>query len=206
MMKVRNTYVLILALAWGPFAALAVTCHLFALKPQMQRVTALEAELTDARRLYGRAMEAAKQETQDRLTAAVTRLDERIADFALRPSATPDLAFEIAELASATEVEAFAMTPRNYERLKRLDQCETIGEKQLDISFAGHFHQFAGLLNALERHRPTLFIETFSIRRPHKETARPEASMQVAVLVEKNESARVDDQSSGIVARGSAER
>ena len=205
MMRVRNKYVLILAMVWGPSVGLGVMFHLFVLKPQMQRVTALETELSDARHLYGRATEAAKLETQMRLTETVARLDERISDFVLRPSAAPDLAFEIAELASATAVQSFAMKPRNRERLEVLALCDTIGEKQLDISFVGHFHQFASLLNALERHRPVLFVETFSIRRPRRETSQPETNMQVTVLVEKNQHAKHPDRMGGIAALEPAE-
>jgi len=184
-MRIRNKYLLTVAMVWGPVAALAVMFNLFVLKPQMQRVVALETELTDARCLYNRAKEAAKKETQIHLTETVERLNDRVSDFVLRLETAPDLAFEIAELASATEVEAFAMRPREKNGLERLPDCDSIAEKQLNISFGASFHQFAGLLNALERHRPTLFVETFAINRPQKETARPEVDMQLAILVEK---------------------
>lgn len=184
-MKVRNKYLLAVVTTWGPLIALAVMFHLVVLEPQMQRVAALEAELTDARRLYSQATEAAKKENQIHLTETVERLSDRVSDFVLRLETAPDLAFEIAELASVTEVEAFAMRPRDKNGPERLPDCDRIAERQLNISFAASFHQFAGLLNALERHRPVLFVETFAVKRPREKTARPEIDMQLAILVEK---------------------
>jgi hypothetical protein len=184
-MKVRNKYVLIVALVWGPCIVLAVLFHLFILAPQMQRVVALEAELVHARGLYSQAIEAAKKENQARLTEAVDNVHNRVSDFVLRLETAPDLAFEIAELARETQVGSFAMRPQGKGGLEALVNCDWIGQKQIDVSFASQFDQFAALLNALERHRPVLFVETFAIRRPQEEATRPRAEMQLAVLVEK---------------------
>jgi len=184
-MKVRNKYVLIMTLTWGPCLGLAVLFHLLVLAPQMQRVTALEAELVDARDLYSQATEAAKQENQARLVEVTDRVHERVSDFVLRLESAPDLAFEIAALANETQVGSLAMKPREKTGSATLAHSDRIGQRQIDLSFAGQFDQFATLLNALERHRPVLFVETFTIRRPREETMRPEAKMQLAVLVEK---------------------
>jgi len=184
-MKIRTRYLIVLAVVWGPFIALTVAFHLLALKPQMQRVEALEIELADARTLYDQATEAAKEENQRRLTQIVDGLKYRISDFVLRLESAPELAFGIAELASATQVESFAMKPRNQDGLGTVADCDLIGEKQIKVSFAAPFDQFATLLNALERHRPVLFVETFAINRPREEDMQPDVEMQLAVLVEK---------------------
>jgi hypothetical protein len=184
-MKVRNKYLLSVLIVWGPCLAAAVGFHLFVLRPQMRRVEALEAELVDARALHNRATEAAKEENQIRLDRAVEELHQRISDFVLRLEAGPDLAFEIAELANQSGVESFAMRPRAEKGLENVANCDLIGEKRIDVSFAARFHGFAALLNAVERHRPVLFVETFAIDRPRTPSAQPEASMELAVLVEK---------------------
>jgi len=184
-MRVRNKYILIIALVWGPCAALGAAFHWFVLAPQMQRVVALETELKDARQLYNEATEAAKQENQTRLTEAVNQVHNRVSDFVLGLETAPDLAFEIAKLASETQVSTFAMKPRGQSGLETVANCDQIGQKLIDVSFAGRFDQFATLLNALERHRPVLFVETFAIRRPEEDTAKPKAEMQLAVLTEK---------------------
>ena len=184
-MKVRNKYLLSMVIVWGPCLAAAVAFHVFVLRPQMRRVEALEAELADVRALHSRAVEAANEENQARLKETVEALHNRASDFVLRLEAAPDLAFEIAELANATGVESFAMKPRVKKGLQTVANCDLIGEKRIDVSFASRFHDFAALLNAVERHCPVLFVETFAIDRPRTASSQPQASMELAVLVEK---------------------
>jgi Tfp pilus assembly protein PilO len=184
-MTVRKKYILAAILAWIPCVALGVAGYLFAIEPQMQRVATLEAELTGARELYSQATEAAKEQNQKELARRLQTVDDRVCDFVLRPEIAPDLAFEIAALASATEVASFTMKPQDKDGLNTVTNCDTIGERQISINFVSQFHQFAALLNALERHRPVLFVETFAINRPQRQTEKPRIDMQVAVLVEK---------------------
>lgn len=183
-MTVRKKCILGAILAWIPCVGLAVACYLFLLEPQMRRVEALEAELMSARDLYSQATEAAKKENQAELTRRVEFVDDRVCAFVLRPQVAPDLAFEIAELASKTEVEAFSMKPEGKEGGTSIPNCNLIGEREISVHFTSPFHQFAALLNALERHRPVLFVETFSISRPERATDSPRVDMQLSVLVE----------------------
>lgn len=187
-MTVRKKCILGAILVWIPCVALGVAGYLFVLEPQIQRVEALEAELMSARDLYSQATQAAKKENQAKLAADVNRVDGRVGDFVVRPQAAPNLAFEIAELASATEVRAFTMKPQDKDGIISIPDCDLIGERDINVSFTSPFPQFAALLNALERHRPVLFVETFSISRPERQTETPRVDMEVSVLVEKAKS------------------
>ncbi len=184
-MKVRNKYLLSIVTVWGSCLVIAIGFHLFVLAPQMRGVKALEVELAEVRELHKKATEAAKQDNQIRLGQTVEDLHNRVSDFVLRLEASPDLAFEIAESANRTGVKSFAMRPRNKQRLETVANCDLIGEKRIDVSFTSRFHSFATLLNAMERHRPVLFVETFAINRPRTQSSEPQASMELAVLMEK---------------------
>lgn len=184
-MKVRNKYVLSMAVVWGPFLLLMIGFHLLVLGPKMRRVKALEAELADARMILSRAMDAAKEENRMALREAVAQVDDRVSDFVLRPETAPDLGFEIGQLANRTGAESFNMKPRNRQRSAAVADCDQFGEERIDVSFRSRFHDFAALLNAVERHRPILFVETFVIDRPRTPSSKPQASMELAVLVEK---------------------
>jgi hypothetical protein len=183
-MTVRKKCILGAILAWIPCVALGALGYLFVLGPQIQRVEALEAELMSARDLYSQAMQASKKENQAKLAREVGLVDSRVCDFVLRPQTAPDLAFEIAELASTTEVQAFTLKPQGKEGITSIPNCHLIGEREINVSFTSPFHQFAALLNALERHRPVLFVETFSISRPERQTESPRVDMELSVLVE----------------------
>jgi len=184
-MKVRNRYLAIVAAAWVPCLALAVAFWLLAVRPQMLRARALETKLEEAKKLYVVAQAAAKKADQARMAETVQALRCRVSDFAVELEAAPDLVFEIAQLASDTGVESFAMRPRTKQGLAAVRGCDHIGEKRIDVSFTSRFHGFAALLNALERHRPVLFVESFTISHSRLQSAEPQVNMELAVLVEK---------------------
>ena len=184
-MTVRKKCILATIVAWLPCVVLSVVCYLFIIEPEMRRVAALEAELATARSLYSQATEAAKEQNQAELVRRLETVNDRVCDFVLRPDIAPDLAFEIAALASATEVVSLTVKPQANDALSAIANCELIEERKIGIKFDSQFHQFASLLNALERHRPVLFVETFAITRPQHQTDKPRIDMQVAVLVEK---------------------
>lgn len=182
-MKVRNKYWLFAVAVWAPSLALAAASYMLVLKPQIQRGKDLDVQLADVKNLYRVARQAADKENQVRLERAVQTLDDRVSDFALRTDATSDLAFELAKLADETGLESFSMKPRRKQGPESIEDCTLIEQECIDLSFIGPFREFATLLNALERHHPTLFVETFSIRRGQTEKAKPQVNMQLAVLV-----------------------
>jgi hypothetical protein len=184
-MRVRNRYLAIVAMAWVPCLAAGVAFCLLTLRPVMLRAKQLQTQLEEAKQQYAVAQAAAKKEDQARMIEAVERLRSRVADFAVALEAAPDLVLEIAQLARDTGVESFAMRPRNTQGLDTLPDCDRIGEKRIDVSFAAPFHGFAALLNALERHHPVLFVESFLISHSRLQSSEPQINMELAVMVEK---------------------
>lgn len=184
-MKVRHRYLAIVAAAWVPCFALAVGFCLLAIGPLVHRGRELRARLADAKNLYSVAQEAAKKEDQVRMAESVETLHNRVSEFSVRLETAPDLVFEIAQLASDTGVASFAMKPRGRQGLDTVPNCDRIGEKRIDVSFTSCFHGFAALLNALERHHPVLFVESFTISHPRVRSSEPQVNMELAVLIQK---------------------
>lgn len=184
-MKVRSKYLLIMVAVWVPCLALAAAACVLVLRPQMEHRRRLETKVAEAKAHYARALEAAKSETQTRLTEQVDRLHGRIADFLVRFDDAPDLAFDIGNLARETRLESFGMKPVNTPPSGSQPERERLVEKHLNVSFLGGFPHFAAFLNALERHQPTVFVETFTINRPLESDAEPRVDMGLAILVEK---------------------
>jgi len=184
-MRVRNKYLLIMAMVWGPCLALATAAYALVLRPQIERQRQLETRVADAKTLYARALDAAKIETQTRLAEQVRRMEDRIGDFLVGFNEATALAFEIGDLARETRLDSFGMKPVNAQTTGPVTEREHVAEKRLSVNFEGGFPQFACFLNALERHHPVLFVETFTINRPMETDGRPRVDMGVAVLVEK---------------------
>lgn len=184
-MRVRNKYLVIMAAVWGPCLAMAVAAYALVLRPQIDLRRQLEGDVVQAKAVYARAVEASKSETQTRLTKQVERLESRIGDFLVGFDVAPALAFEIGDLARETRLESFGMKPVSAQTTGPVAERENLAEKHLNVSFEGGFPQFASFLNALERHHPVIFVETFTINRPLETDSRPRADMGLAVLVEK---------------------
>lgn len=184
-MKVRNRYLLTMAGVWVPCLALAAACYALVLRPQGDERRWLVAQIAQAKERYAEAAAAARPENQAILTEQVNRLHDRAADFVVGFEDAPELAFEIGRLAHETRLESFGMRPIGTHASTVLPDGEHVGEKHLNVSFNAGFTRFAAFLNALERHRPVVFVETFTISRPQDSDAEPRVDMELAVLVEK---------------------
>ena len=174
-----------MAVVWGPCLALAAAAYVLVLRPQIDHRRQLEEEVVEAKKLYAKGVEASKTGTQDNLIEQVERMDSRIGDFLVGFDQATTLAFEIGDLARETRLESFGMKPINVQTTGPVAEREYVTEKRLSVNFESGFPQFAAFLNALERHHPVLFVETFSINRPMETDARPRVDMSLAVLVEK---------------------
>jgi hypothetical protein len=145
----------------------------------------LETRIGEAKEYYARALEAAKPKLQVRLTEQVNHLHDRIADFLMRLDDAPELAFEIGNMAQEARLESFGIKPVGARGSRSQEDMEQVVEKRLNVNFVGGFTRFAAFLNALERHHPIVFVETFTINRPQEADAVPQVDMGLAVLVEK---------------------
>jgi hypothetical protein len=174
-----------MVLAWGPCLLAAAASYAVILRPQIDQKKELEANVTRSKERYARAFEAAKEKDQSQLAGQVEGLQSRIGAFVVSLTDAPDLAFKVGELANEAKLASFGMRPANRNGADPLANPERIAEKHVDLTFAAGFRHFMAFLNALERHRPVLFVETFAINRPLEKNAEPQVSMELAVLVEK---------------------
>jgi hypothetical protein len=184
-MKRPNKPLLILLAVWVPCFTLAAVAGLFVLGPQSRRVQDLDAQLAAERRLYNLALVAANPEAQGRLTAAVDKLNRRVFDFAVSWEGADTLALGIVQVANQMGLGSFSMRPRGRQEFEPAPSCDYLGEKQIDVTFTASFPAFAAFMNAMERYRPVLFVETFTILRPQLQSSEPQANLQLVLLVEK---------------------
>ncbi|HNS21603.1 MAG TPA: hypothetical protein PKH24_13950 [Sedimentisphaerales bacterium] len=184
-MRVRDKYLLIMAVVWGPCLTLAAASYALVLRPQMEHRRQLETKVAQAKEHYARAVEAAKPELQARLTEQVGYLHDRIADFLTESEDAPQLAFDVATLAQETRLESFEIKPVSTRASTESSDCVQITETCFHVSFLASYARFAAFLNALERRHPVIFVKTFTIDRALEAEAQPQIEMELAVLVER---------------------
>ena len=113
------------------------------------------------------------------------RLENRLKDFVIDFEDSANLTFDISQVANDQKVSSFSIKTKGNRRLSEIPDCSYILEGYLEISFTGDFQQFATFLNALERHRPVLFIDKFTVVHSQQGDAGYQVGMDVTFLVGK---------------------
>ncbi len=184
-MKTRSRYLLMMVLAWGPCLLVAAAAYAMFLRPQQEHRKALEVRVAECKEQYAQAVLAAKEKNHDALTRQVETLHSRVRDFVVSPEDAPNLSLQIGEMANEVKLESFGIRPAANRGPEAPAGSEYVAEQRMDMTFSADFRRFAAFLNGLERHRPVLFVEAFTISRPADQKGEPQIGMELAVLMEK---------------------
>ncbi len=187
-MKVYKKYFTTVALIWAACFTVFVFCYLLFLAPQNSTKKQIENKLSDKRQRYESITRVAQEENRTRVKEEIERLQNRLRDFVVDFEDLADLTFDISKIASEKKVAAFSIKGKDTEMVSPILNCKYICEGRIEISFTAGFNQFAAFLNALERHRPVLFVDSFTTGRPgQQEGTGCQATMSTAMLVRKQQ-------------------
>jgi Tfp pilus assembly protein PilO len=186
--KIHRKYFKIAGLIWSVCLIAFLLAYIFVLGPQRDYKRGIENKLAEKQKDYESALRAAREETKIELNKQIANLQSRLKDFVIDFEDSANLTFDISQIASEKQVASFSIKSRDGRGLSTIPDCKYICENQINISFTGAFNQFAAFLNALERHRPVLFINKFTITRLQEEDSGYHVSLNVAALVRKQQS------------------
>ena len=108
-------------------------------------------------------------------------------DFVVDFEDSANLIFDISQIATEKKVDSFSIKGQEDRRGSTGLDLKHLREHRIDINFAGGFNQFATFLNALERHRPVIFVDKFEITRSRQENSGHKVNMDLVVLVKKRQ-------------------
>ena len=171
---------------WAGCFIVFLLFYLLVLVPQEKLRASVEERFVETKRIADAAREAAKEERKIELSNQVENLDKRLKGFVTEQEETANLTFDISQISSDIKLRSFSITATGSEGIIEIDNCDYIFAKHIDITFVSSFNQFASFLNALERWRPVIFIDTFSIKRSRQSASGHEVGMKLAVLVGKD--------------------
>lgn len=178
--------VMTVALIWAGCFILLFLVFMLVIVPQSKSKGIIEKELADKKQQYLFALESSKEGTKIQLKKRIEQLQNRLGDFVVDFEDSANLTFDIGRIASEQGLAAFSVRTKGQSGVTEIPNCNYIGENYLDISFTGQFNQFAVFLNTLERHRPVIFVDAFTITRSRaREQLKHRASLNVAVFVKK---------------------
>lgn len=160
--------------------------YLLVLAPQEKVKARTESQFTETRRTAHAAKEAAREENKGKLKEQAANLDKRLQDFIVEEADTANLTFDIDRISNAIELDSSSITTMGSQGIVEIENCEYLFAKQINVDFASSFNKFAAFINALERNRPVIFIDTFAITRAREDNSNHSVSMKLAVLVGKD--------------------
>jgi hypothetical protein len=194
--QMYRKYLMRAAIVWAAFVMLLLVAYLIMLRPQIKSTRNLQNKLAEKKQLYQSAQKAADEQTKIKLNEEIESLRDKLKAFVIDQEDSANLTFDIGQIASREKVSSFSIKSKKNRRVSAVPDSNSISENHIDISFSAGFNQFATFVNALERHRPVLFVNEFSITRSNKDDAAYQVTLDVAAFVKKQQDKEVADQSS----------
>ena len=202
MMDIRKykTYLTKAAMLWAVFLGLCLLAYGIVLRPQNNSKEHLEKTLTEQKQVYASARRAAQEQTRIQLDEQIEQLRDQLKGFVVDLEESTNLTFDISQMASQENLSSLSVTTRAQRRASKggvavgaKSETHHINENHIDIKFNAGFRQFATFVNALERHRPVLFIDEFKITRSNQDESVFQVTLDVAAFVRKEQSNETAD-------------
>jgi Tfp pilus assembly protein PilO len=186
--KTHKKYLMTAGIIWAACFAVFLLAYIVMLAPQRKYEKSIENKLTEREQVYESALRAARKETKIRLNEQIESLQSRLQDFVIDFENSANLTFDISQIANEKKVASFSIKSKDGRGPSTIPEAKYIRENHIVISFIGDFNQFATFLNALEKHRPVLFVDKFSITRSGQDDSAYQVSLNVAAFVKKQQS------------------
>ncbi len=188
-LKTHKKYLTTSGVIWAACFVVFLLAYIVVLGPQKNHEKRIENKLTERKQVYESALRAAQKETKIRLNEQIERLQSKLEDFVIDFENSANLTFDISQIANEKKVASFSIKSKDGRGPSTKSEAKYISENHIVISFIGGFNQFATFLNALERHRPVLFVDKFSITRSGRDDSGYQVSLNVAAFVKKQPAA-----------------
>ena len=185
MKSIYRKYFTTIALIWAGCFVLFLFVHMLVLAPQEKCKKHIDKQLAEKKQIYNSALRTAQEETQIQLSEQIERLQSGLKDFVTDFENSANLTFDISQVASEKEVASFSIRTKDNPGGSSIPNCNYICGNHIDVSFTAGFNQFATFLNALERHRPVIFVDKFTITRSDQNNSAHQVSMDLSVFVRK---------------------
>jgi Tfp pilus assembly protein PilO len=185
--KTHKKYLTVVALIWAGCFALFLFSYIVLLSPQLKHKKAVESQLAEIKRKYDSAVKATQEETKIKTNEEIDNLQNRIKDFVVAFEDAANLTFDISQVANEKKVSSFNIKMQENKKGSAELDLNYLQENQIDVGFEGDFIQFATFLNALERHRPVVFVDNFKIMRSATGNSNHRVIMKLAVFVRKQQ-------------------
>jgi Tfp pilus assembly protein PilO len=198
-MKTYKKYFTIAGLIWASCFVLFLLAYILVLGPQKKNNKLIESKLAEKKQVYQSALKSSQEETKARLNEQIENLQNRLKDFVADFEDSANLTFEISQIADEKKIASFSIKGKDNLVLSGKSDSKYISENHIAINFVGGFNQFATFLSALERHRPVLLVDKFTITRSGQDDSAFRVSLNLAAFVRKQDETNISSKNSSQV-------
>ena len=186
MKSIYRKYFKIGIIFWAVCFIILLLSYLLVLSPQERIRRSTERKLADTKHLAQSAREAAEERNKNLLLEQLSNSGDRLKAFVIEQENVANLTFDIGRIKSKVKLYSFSSNFTGSEGTIKTDNYKHIIARQISVNFNSSFNKFAIFLNTLERNRPVIFIDTFSITRSGESDSGHNVDMKLAVLVGKD--------------------
>jgi Tfp pilus assembly protein PilO len=184
MQTVYKKYITTSIIVWAISFVLFMLVYVFVLSPQKERLNLVKQKLAQKQSDFDRVVDAETGVTKERLDKELASLHSKVDSFVSVGGDSSKLAVDIAQIANELNVTGFSSKGNQNEQSRAtLPLCKVLSIDNFFISFKGNFSQFARFINALERYKPVIFVDKFSIARTDKGSYENDINIVLAVFV-----------------------
>lgn len=174
---------------WAICFIMLLFAYLLVLAPQEKLRDMTDRKLNDTKNLAQSAREAAEQKNKAKLIELLTESGNELQEFVVDQESASNLTLDIGRISTDVSLNAFSSNFAADEGAAKTDSYKYIIPRQISVNFNSSFNKFAVFLNTLERRRPVIFVDTFSITRSGESDSGHKVDMKLAVLVGKGKAA-----------------
>jgi len=186
MKDIFKKYFTAVALIWICCFVVLFIVYILALSPQRKSQVRIEQDLLETRLLYESIHQATTTQAKSKLISQIEQLRNNLGDFVIDYENLANLTFDISRMATEQKLASFSIKTRNDFSGAASSGDKHLRQDRIELQFAAGFNQFARFLSALERHRPVVFVDDFSITRSSRGHGRHQVSMNLGVFVKKS--------------------
>lgn len=184
-MKIYKKYFMTTALIWAGCFILFLFVYMIVLAPQKKSRKQIENQLAEKKQIYNSALKATHEETRIWLNEQIENLRNKLNRFVIDFEDSANLTFDISQIANEKKLDSFSI--KGKDAGKGPTDFKYLCENRIDVSFTAAFNQFATFLNALERHWPVIFVDSFKITRSKRDDSGHKVNMGLAIFVRKRQ-------------------
>ena len=185
-MILKSKKYIISVIAFWAIAVVGLTLYnAFAVRTRAIIAGNLEKEFNEKSERLNNATKCGEEAKKISMREQLQSWRDRFDDFVIDADRAAELIFDISRIAKDVKVEEFVYQQNASQRSSPIAGCNNITEGRLNVTFAASFGQFATFINMLERHRPVIFVDKFTISRSNTGKSKHKVQLALTFFVRK---------------------